>query len=124
MQRHTFKEGLILHLIKFVPNKLSYLEKIFSQLLEKLSDYPCKIYIFDNIYCHIQCCKKHYYKGLIHFQRRANVLLQKTVETKFILNVRYLDHRQFLGINFRKIWKMSSYKNILQKDGVHLITLF
>ena len=93
MQRHTYKDGGILQLIKFVPNKLPYLEKIFSQLLDKLSDYPCKIYIFDNIYRHIQCCKKHYYKGLIQFQRRANVLLQKTIETRFIHNVRYLDYR-------------------------------
>ena len=128
MQRHTvqctYKDGGILQLIKFVPNKLPYLEKIFLQLLDKLSDYPCKIYIFDNIYRHIQCCKKHYYKGLIQFQRRANVLLQKTIETRFIHNVRYLDHRRFLGINFRKIWKMSLYKNILQKDRVHLLTPF
>ena len=124
LQRHTHKDGGILHLTRFVPNKLSYLEKIFSQLLDKLSEYPCKIYIFDNIYRHIQCCKQHYYKGLIHFQKRANALLQKTIETKFIHNIRYLDPRRFLGINFRKIWKISLYKNILQKDGVHLITPF
>ena len=122
LQRHTYKDGGILHLTKFVPNQLSYLEKIFSQLLDKLSEYPCKIYILDNIYRHIQYCKEHYYKGLLHFQRKANVLLQKTIETRIIHNVRYLDHRRFLGINFRKIWKMSSYKNILQQDGVHLIT--
>ena len=62
LQQHTYKDGGIVHLIKFVPNKLSYLVKIFSQLIDKLSEYPCKIYILDNIYRHIQCCKKHYYK--------------------------------------------------------------
>ena len=120
LQRHTYKSDGILHLSKFVPNKLSYLEKIFSQLLQTLSKYPCKIYIFDNIYRHIKCCRKHYYKGLVKFQRKANVLLQKTIETKFNPNIKYLDHRRFLGINSQKIWKMSSYKNILQQDGVHL----
>ena len=124
MQRHTYKDWVISHLTKFVPNKLSYLEKIFSQLLDNISVYPCKIYIFDNIYRHLQCCKNHHYKGLIRFQKRANFLLQKTIESRSCHNVRYLDHRQYLGINFRKIWKMSLYKNILQKDGVHLFSHF
>ena len=35
LQRHTYKSNGILHLSKFVPNKLSYLEKIFNQLFSK-----------------------------------------------------------------------------------------
>ena len=120
MQRHTYKSNGIFHLSKFVPNKLSYLEKIFNQLLQTLSEYPCKVYIFDNIYRHLNCCRKHYYKGLVQFQRKANVLLQKSIETKLNFKIKYLDHRRFLGINFRKIWKLTSYKNILHQDGVHL----
>ena len=54
------------------------------------------------------------------FQRKANVLLQKTIETKFNPKIKYLDHRRFLGINCRKLWKMTSFTNILQQDGVHL----
>ena len=121
LQRHTYKNNGIFHLTKFVPNKLSYLEKIFKQLSQKLSDYPCKIYVIDNIYRHLDCCKKHYYKGLVQFQRKANVLLQKSIESNETkLRIQYLDHRRFLGINFRKIWKITSYKKVMHKDGVHL----
>ena len=98
-----------------------YLEKIFNQLSQKLSNYPCKVYVIDNIYRHLDCCKKHYYKGLVQFQRKANVLLQKSIESKETkLRIQYLDHRRFLGINFRKIWKITSYKKIMHQDGVHL----
>ena len=37
LQRHTHKNDGIIHLTKLVPNKLSYLEKIFYQLINKLS---------------------------------------------------------------------------------------
>ena len=37
MQRHTYKNNGIFHLTKFVPNKLSYLEKIFNPLTTRRS---------------------------------------------------------------------------------------
>ena len=118
LQKHIEREGGKIHLTKFVPNKFSYLEKIFNQLIQKVKNLPCKVYIFDNIYRHLNCCKKHHYKGLAGFQQTINLKLQKIL--KPVPNITVLDHRRFLGFNFRKIWKISKYNKILSQDGVHL----
>ena len=70
LQRHTYKNKGIFHLTKFVPNKLSYLENIFTQLSQKLSDYPCKVYVIDNIYRHLDCCKNTIIKVLYSFKEK------------------------------------------------------
>ena len=118
LQKHIEKLDGKIHLTKFVPNKFSYLEKIFNQLKEKIKNLPCKVFIFDNVYRHLNCCKKHLFKGLARFQQLVNIKLHKILNTE--PNITVLDHRRFLGFNFRKIWKIAKYSQILSHDGVHL----
>ena len=105
LQKHIERKGVKIHLTKFVPNKFTYLEKIFNLLIQKVENLPCKVYIFDNIYRHLNCCKLHHYKGLVRFQQIVNLKLHKIL--KPVPNITVLDHRRFLGFNFQKIWKIS-----------------
>jgi hypothetical protein len=69
-----------IHLTKFSPIPLSTLGELFKKFIEKMSIYPCKIYLFDLILRHIGCCSSHHYPAIVKHQRNVNGLLKRTLK--------------------------------------------
>ena len=85
LQRHTYKDGGIVHLTKFVPNKLSYLALIFSQLIDKLSEYPCKIYILIIFIVIFNAAKNIIITVLYSFKEKQMFYYKKPLRQKLFL---------------------------------------
>jgi hypothetical protein len=104
-----------IHLTKFSPIPLSTLEKIFKKFIEKMSIYPCKIYLFDLILRHIGCCSDHSHSLLVKHQRNVNSLLKRTVQGS---NIKLLNHLRYLKLRIKWTSRIRNYKTLFV-DTVH-----
>jgi len=109
------KINKIIHLTRYHPLPLKNIEKLFIKFIEIMSQYPCKIYLFDLILRHIGCCPSHNYKDLVKFQRQVNLKLKLTLQNS---NVKLLDHTKYLEKQILWVRKVENYKTLLM-DTVH-----
>jgi len=109
-----------IHLTKFSPIPLSTLENIFKKFIEKMSIYPCKIYLFDLILRHIGCCSSHHYPAIVKHQRNVNGLLKRTLHSS---NIRLLNHLKYLKHRIKWTSRIRNYKTLFV-DTVHFHPLF
>jgi hypothetical protein len=109
------KMNNIIHLTKYKPIPIENLKKLFTKFVEIMSQYPCKIYLFDLILRHIGCCPAHHYPDLVKYQRQVN----KDLETILLnSNIKLLNHLKYLEKQFRWTKKIENYKKMFV-DTVH-----
>ena len=92
----------IIHLTKYKPIPIENVKKLFTKFVEIMSQYPCKIYLFDLILRHIGCCPAHQYPDLVKHQRQVNNHLKIILQNS---NIKLLNHLKYLEKLFRQfIW--------------------
>ena len=76
MERHiqiTKEKGQkTIHLLHFVPESDEKILYIFHDLKKRLFQVQFTYFIIDNPLRHLNCCKKHKFKGLHSFQEKQN----------------------------------------------------
>ena len=96
-------------MLRFVPEFDEKILCIFHDLKKRLFQVQFTYFIIDNPLRHLNCCKKHKFKGLHSFQETQNKKL------KLIFGNNLLSHRQLLG-PYRKVQK--NYLSYFE-DSVH-----
>ena len=102
-----------IHLMKFVPQPDSYVEIVRGELKKKLSTLKCKIFIIDDPYRHLKCCKYHKAPGLMQYLTKRN----KELHT-FFSEYTVLNHKNLCSLSNRKLKSLSYYAGLLE-DKVH-----
>jgi len=115
----------IIHLLKFVPRPLEEIKNKFLALKNILEKVKCQYLIIDNPIRHLNCCSKHKYRNLRHFQINANKLLKtifksNTIEHSHLLGsrrqLRKYYHKMFVdSVHFKPQWYEILCKNLLSR---------
>ena len=102
----------IIHLTKFEPVDLKFVEQLFFELQKIVKQLECNYLLIDIPYKHLHCCVHHRYEGLMAAFAKANKLLKNIFKEKVI------DHRRLLGVSRHRIKMAKFYQNTLC-DTVH-----
>ena len=102
MERHIQitkkKKKKTIHLLRFVPESDEKILYIFHDLKKRLFQVQFTYFLIDNPSRHLNCCKKHKFKGLRSFHDKQNKNLKK------VFGEHLLSHQQLIG-PYRKVRK-------------------